>query len=394
MKVYSVRECSSLVAGAFQKDYIFKNITISGTVSNLRFHFSGVIFFSLIDEESRITCRIGKMRSAFLGRRIKNGTEILILGNIKYEKISGRPIFQVDRILSSTESPILEKLDMLKKELKASGYFDIEKKKRLPLFPFRVGIVTSASGAVIHDIIRTGFLRNNSVRYSLYSTTVQGENAAADMAEMVIRANEETEPPDILIIARGGGSEEDLTPFNQRVLLDAVFCSKIPVISAVGHETDFSISDFVADLRAPTPSAAAELAVPDIDELKIKLNSYNNRYKVALKKQLEYKRLKYEKCMTRRVFKEPLQRINESYLHVDTQEKNIENKFKLKIMQKRSEFQNVVEKIDALSPLKTLSRGYSIMEKNGKIVKSKKELNIGDEVNIKLYEGTTKAKII
>ena len=211
------------------------------------------------------------MRSAFLGRRIKNGTEILILGNIKYEKISGRPIFQVDRILSSTESPILEKLDMLKKELKASGYFDIEKKKRLPLFPFRVGIVTSASGAVIHDIIRTGFLRNNSVRYSLYSTTVQGENAAADMAEMVIRANEETEPPDILIIARGGGSEEDLTPFNQRVLLDAGFCSKIPVIScislsvisAVGHETDVTLLDLAADVRASTPTQAAEIAVPD-----------------------------------------------------------------------------------------------------------------------------------
>lgn len=263
MKVYSVRECSSLVAGALQKDYIFKNITISGTVSNLHFHFSRVIFFSLIDEESRITCRIGKMRSAFLGRRIKNGTEILILGNIKYDKISGRPIFQVDRILSSTESPILEKLDMLKKELKSSGYFDIEKKKRLPLFPFRVGIVTSASGAVIHDIIRTGFLRNNSVRYSLYSTTVQGENAAADMAEMVIRANEETEPPDILIIARGGGSEEDLTPFNQRVLLDAVFYSKIPVISAVGHETDVTLLDLAADVRASTPTQAAEIAVPD-----------------------------------------------------------------------------------------------------------------------------------
>ena len=263
MKVYSVRECSSLVAGALQKDYIFKNITISGTVSNLHFHFSGVIFFSLIDEESRITCRIGKMRSAFLGRRIKNGTEILILGNIKYDKISGRPIFQVDRILSSTESPILEKLDMLKKELKSSGYFDIEKKKRLPLFPFRVGIVTSASGAVIHDIIRTGFLRNNSVRYSLYSTTVQGEDAAADMAEMVIRANEETEPPDILIIARGGGAEEDLAPFNQRVLLDAVFCSKIPVISAVGHETDVTLLDLAADVRASTPTQAAEIAVPD-----------------------------------------------------------------------------------------------------------------------------------
>lgn len=152
---------------------------------------------------------------------------------------------------------------MLKKELKASGYFDIGKKKRLPLFPFRVGIVTSASGAVIHDIIRTGFLRNNSVRYSLYSTTVQGENAAADMAEMVIRANEETEPPDILIIARGGGSEEDLTPFNQRVLLDAVFYSKIPVISAVGHETDVTLLDLAADVRASTPTQAAEIAVPD-----------------------------------------------------------------------------------------------------------------------------------
>ena len=199
---------------------------------------------------------------------------------------------------------------------------------------------------------------------------------------------------DIIIVARGGGSLEDLWPFNEEIVARAIYNSELPVISAVGHETDFSISDFVADLRAPTPSAAAELAVPDIDELKIKLSSYNNRYKVALKKQVEYKRLKYEKCMTRRVFKEPLQRINESYLQVDTQTKNIENKFKLKIMQKRSEFQNVVEKIDALSPLKTLSRGYSIMEKNGKIIKSKKELNIGDEVNIKLYEGTTKAKII
>lgn len=263
MKVYSVSECSSLVADAFQKDYVFKNITISGTVSNLHIHFSGVIFFSLIDEEFRITCRIGKMRSAFLGRRIKNGTEILILGDIKYDKISGRPIFQVDRILSSAASPILEKLDMLQKELKASGYFDIEKKKRLPLFPFRVGIVTSASGVVIHDIVRTGFLRNNSVRYSLYSTTVQGENAAADMAEMVIRANEETEPPDILIVARGGGAEEDLAPFNQRVLLDAVFCSKIPVISAVGHETDITLLDLTADVRASTPTQAAEIAVPD-----------------------------------------------------------------------------------------------------------------------------------
>lgn len=263
MKVYSIRECSRLMADAFQKDYIFKNITVSGTVSNLHFHFSGVIFFSLIDKEFRITCRIGKMRSTFLGRRIKNGTEILILGNIKYDKISGKPIFQVDRILSSTQSPIVAKLDMLKKELETLGYFDIEKKRRLPLFPFRIGIITSESGAVIYDIIRTGFLRNNSVRYSLYSTTVQGENAAANMAEMVIRANRETEPPDILIIARGGGAEEDLMPFNQRVLLDAVFCSKIPVISAVGHETDTTLLDLTADVRASTPTQAAEIAVLD-----------------------------------------------------------------------------------------------------------------------------------
>lgn len=263
MKVYSVRECSSLLANVFQKDYIFKNITVSGTVSSLRFHFSGVIFFSLIDDNFRIICRIGKMRSTFLRRKIKNGTTISVIGNIKYDKIRGKPVFQIDRVLSSAKSPILLKLEILKEKLTKEGYFDPQVKQKLPLFPFKIGIITSESGAVIHDIIRTGYLRNNSIRYTLYSTGVQGETAAGEMAKMVHKANTDENPPDILIIARGGGSEEDLAPFNDRILLDAVFQSKIPIISAIGHETDVTLLDLVADVRASTPTQAAEMAIPE-----------------------------------------------------------------------------------------------------------------------------------
>ena len=389
----SVSQLNKYIKNKVDQDEYLNNVLIKGEISNFKHHYTGHMYFTLKDNNSLIKCIMFKSYTPHLNFVPKDGMSVIVLGTVSVFERDG--VYQIYCKAMQQEGigDLYKEYEKLKAKLSEEGLFDESHKKKIPLYSKRIGVLTSETGSVIRDIINVSTRRNPNVYIKLLPVPVQGEGASKKIADAINLMNERN-LADIIIVARGGGSLEDLWPFNEEIVARAIYNSELPVISAVGHETDFSISDFVADLRAPTPSAAAELAVPDIDELKIKLNSYNNRYKVALKKQLEYKRLKYEKCMTRRVFKEPLQRINESYLHVDTQEKNIENKFKLKIMQKRSEFQNVVEKIDALSPLKTLSRGYSIMEKNGKIIKSKKELNIGDEVNIKLYEGTTKAKII
>ena len=389
----SVSQLNKYIKNKVDQDEYLNNVLIKGEISNFKHHYTGHMYFTLKDNNSLIKCIMFKSYTPHLNFVPKDGMSVIVLGTVSVFERDG--VYQIYCKAMQQEGigDLYKEYEKLKAKLNEEGLFAESHKKKIPLYSKRIGVLTSETGSVIRDIINVSTRRNPNVYIKLLPVPVQGEGAGKKIADAINLMNERN-LADIIIVARGGGSLEDLWPFNEEIVARAIYNSELPVISAVGHETDFSISDFVADLRAPTPSAAAELAVPDIDELKIKLNSYNNRYKVALKKQLEYKRLKYEKCMTRRVFKEPLQRINESYLHVDTQERNIENKFKLKIMQKRSEFQNVVEKIDALSPLKTLSRGYSIIEKNGKIIKTKKELNIGDEVNIKLYEGTTKAKII
>ena len=199
---------------------------------------------------------------------------------------------------------------------------------------------------------------------------------------------------DVLILARGGGSLEDLWPFNEEIVAHSIYNSEIPIISAVGHETDFTIADFVADLRAPTPSAAAELAVSDIYEVKQKILDYQDRLRMSLIKKVEIMKLRYEKCISSSVFKEPTRRINENYIKLDTYIKQLENLIKTKQEKEKSKFSELVAKLDAYSPLKTLSRGYSITEKDGKIIKSEEELEKGDIVNIRLSDGNKEAQII
>lgn len=191
-----------------------------------------------------------------------------------------------------------------------------------------------------------------------------------------------------------GGSLEDLWPFNEEVVARAIFESKLPIISAVGHETDFTIADFVADLRAPTPSAAAELAVSDVEELKLKLLGYNNRLKLALKKKVELMRLRYEKCMASRAFKDPLQRINEQYIRIDMMVKSLQHNIINKYKDRKNEMITVVSKLDSLSPLKTLTRGYCIAQVDGKAVKSINDVKKDEEVDLRFIDGKKKARIL
>lgn len=198
---------------------------------------------------------------------------------------------------------------------------------------------------------------------------------------------------DVIILARGGGSLEDLWPFNEEIVARSIYDSKIPVISAVGHETDFSISDFVADLRAPTPSAAAELAVPDIYELNKKVINYQDRLRMALLKKVELMKLSFEKVMSSVVFREPLRKVNDNYLSLDNLLKRLEAGIKIKSEKEKNKYIELVAKLDALSPLKTLSRGYSITEKEGKIIKSKDELIKGDKIDLRFIDGRKSAII-
>lgn len=234
--------------------------------------------------------------------------------------------------------------------------------------------------------------RNPNVYIRLFPVPVQGEGAAEKIVEGIEYMNK-NKLADVLILARGGGSLEDLWPFNEEIVAHSIYNSEIPIISAVGHETDFTIADFVADLRAPTPSAAAELAVTDAYEVQKRIFEYQERLRRALIKKVEFMKLRYDKCLSSSVFKEPTRKINENYIKLDTYIKQMENLIQTKNEKEKASFLNLAAKLDAYSPLKTLYRGYSITEKNGKIVKSKKELEKGDLINIKLVDGTVSAII-
>ena len=285
------------------------------------------------------------------------------------------------------------KYQKLKEELEKKGLFDQSHKQKIPMMPKVIGVLTSQTGSVIRDIINVSTRRNPNVYIRLLPVPVQGEGAAEKIAEGINYMNQ-NQLADVIILARGGGSLEDLWPFNEEIVAYSIYESKIPIISAVGHETDFSISDFVADLRAPTPSAAAELAVPDIYEVKQKINTYQNRLKMALTKKLEIMKLRYDKCMSSSVFREPTRRIQENYIKIDAYVKQLENIIN-KIKEKnKNKYIELVSKLDTLSPLKTLTRGYSIIEKDGKIVKSITDLQAEDEISIRLKDGEKQAKII
>ena len=284
--------------------------------------------------------------------------------------------------------------EKLKLKLEKEGLFDNSHKRQIPFMPKTIGVLTASTGAVIRDIINVSTRRNPNVYIKLYPVPVQGKGAAEKIAEAIEIMNKE-KLSDVIILARGGGTLEDLWPFNEEVVARAIYNSDIPIISAVGHETDFSISDFVADLRAPTPSAAAELAVPNISELELKLKAYQNRFQNALVKKVELMKLRYEKCMARSVFTNPLQRINENYMLLDKQVKRMENSIKIQLKEKKTYMIEWITKLDTLSPLKTLTRGYTlVISESGKMIKSAKDIKLGDKINLRFIDGERKAKII
>ena len=288
---------------------------------------------------------------------------------------------------------LYKQYEELKLKLEKEGFFDKEHKQKIPYMPKIIGVLTSRTGSVVKDIINVSTRRNPNVNLKIYPIPVQGPGAEKEIAAAIYLMNQKN-IVDVIILARGGGSIEDLWPFNEETVARAIYNSKIPIISAVGHETDFTISDFVADLRAPTPSAAAELAVPDVQEIISKIDNYNLRLKTSLKKKIEYTKLRYEKCMSSKVFTDATGKIKEQYINLDLKIKSIENCIKLKVKDLKSKEIELISKLDTLSPLRTLTRGYCIAEISGKTIKSVSTLKTDDIIKLKFTDGEKNAKVI
>lgn len=393
LSAISVTELNVYIKNKIDSDEYLNNVLIKGEISNFKHHYTGHMYFTLKDEKSLIKCIMFKGYTTNLTFIPKDGMKVVALGSVSVFERDGVYQIYVKAMNQDGIGNLYREYEKLKLRLEEEGLFAKEHKKQIPYMPKIIGVLSSNTGAVIRDIINVSTRRNPNVYIRLFPVPVQGEGAGIKIAEAIKFMNK-NKLADVLILARGGGSLEDLWPFNEEIVARAIYESELPIISAVGHETDFTIADFVADLRAPTPSSAAELAVPNIEDIIEKLNIYELRYKQALRKKVEIMRLRYEKCMSTRAFLDPLKQVNEDYIIVDNIIKKLQIGMENKIKMEKEKSIKLISKIDALSPLKTLIRGYSISSKNEKALKSIKELEINDDIDIRFIDGLATAKIL
>ena len=392
-KAITVTDLNKYIKNKVAEDEYLNNVLVKGEISNFKNHYTGHLYFTLKDDNSLIKCIMFKSFAERLKFIPKDGMKVMVFGTVSVFERDGVYQIYCKAMQEEGMGSLYKAYEELKLKLEKEGLFDIKYKKKIPFMPKVIGVLTSQTGSVIKDIINVSTRRNPNVYIRLFPVPVQGEGAGIKIVEAIKYMNNKN-LADILILARGGGSLEDLWPFNEEVVARAIFESNIPIISAVGHETDFTIADFVADLRAPTPSAAAELAVTDVDELKLKILGYSNRLKLALKKKVELMRLRYEKCIATRVCKEPLQRINEQYIKIDMSVKSLQHSIINKYKDRKSEMIALISRLDSLSPLKTLTRGYCIAQSEGRAVKSINDVKKDQEIDLRFIDGSKKARII
>ena len=389
----SVSDLNLYIKEKIAGDEALNAVVVKGEISNFKAHYTGHFYFTLKDDKSLIKCIMFKSYAERINFRPKDGMKVIVFGGVSVFERDGIYQIYVKAMMEQGVGDLYAAYEKLKGDLEKEGLFDESHKKKIPLKPKIIGVLSSSTGAVIRDIINVSTRRNPNCYIRLLPVPVQGPGAAKEIVKGIETMNEKG-LADVIILARGGGSLEDLWPFNEEIVARAIYNSEIPIISAVGHETDFTIADFVADLRAPTPSAAAELANPDIYELKNKINTLNERARLSLKKKLELMKMKYQSLMNSKVFTDTIQNMQNNYLRIDGFIKRLENSIVLKQKGVQKDFHSLVLKLDALSPLKTMVRGFSIIEKDGKIIKSCKDLEKDDEVNIKLIDGNKQAKIM
>jgi len=392
--VLSVTQLNTYIKSIIDGDMLLRNIFVVGEISNFTNHYrTGHYYMTLKDESSAIKAVMFRSANQRLRFMPESGMSVIVRGRISVFERDGQYQLYIEDMQPDGLGALNLAFEQLKNKLAGEGLFDEEFKKPIPERCYRIGVVTSATGAVIQDIKNVVSRRFPLAEIILCPVEVQGVNAAPQIVNAIERFNA-SNCADVLIVGRGGGSLEDLWAFNEEIVARAVFKSRIPVISAVGHETDFTICDFVADLRAPTPSAAAELAVPDIREDKAFIDTVPYQCEAYILDRIENEKNKLNLLKERLKYRSPAAIIDDRLATVDALLSSAAVSVERRINAENARFASLAGKLDALSPLKVMSRGYSIAKKNEKIIKSVAELNKGDRITLKLSDGELECEVL
>lgn len=390
--VYTVRQVNSYIKNMFAQDFMLNRIYVKGEVSNLKYHTSGHIYFSLKDESGTIACVMFAGSRSGLSFRMEEGQQIIVLGVVDVYARDGKYQLYARKIVRDGVGLLYERFELLKKELQEMGMFAPEYKQKIPKYIRRLGVVTAPTGAAVRDIINITKRRNPFVQIILYPALVQGEGAAESIVKGIHAL--EAEKVDVMIVGRGGGSMEDLWAFNEEAVARAVFDCSVPVISAVGHETDTTIIDFVADLRAPTPSAAAELAVYDFMEMKKNLKLREEKLLHFMQLILERKRQKLEQYSLRMRAYHPQQRLNEQRQFAADAENRLRREMMRRLEQEKYRLGLMAERLKGLSPLEKLSKGYAYVENSsGANVRTVSNVKQGEQITVYVTDGRIRAEV-
>ena len=390
--VYTVRQVNSYIKNMFAQDFMLNRIYVKGEVSNLKYHTSGHIYFSLKDESGTIACVMFAGSRSGLSFRMEEGQQIIVFGVVDVYARDGKYQLYARKIVRDGVGLLYERFELLKKELQEMGMFAPEYKQKIPKYIRRLGVVTAPTGAAVRDIINITKRRNPFVQIILYPALVQGEGAAESIVKGIHAL--EAEKVDVMIVGRGGGSMEDLWAFNEEAVARAVFDCSVPVISAVGHETDTTIIDFVADLRAPTPSAAAELAVTQVSDIENEILDRQDRLYQRMGRVLQHKRQQADQMEMRLKYLSPASRIREKRTYSIQLEDRLQNRLQAILRERRHNLALYIERMKAVSPLEKLNSGFSYVEDtDGKNIRSVTQVEAGERLRIRMSDGVIDTRV-
>ncbi|MEK6927048.1 MAG: exodeoxyribonuclease VII large subunit [Nanoarchaeota archaeon] len=390
-RIFSVSEITRHIKMILEGDKSLVNFYLRGEISSPKQYTSGHTYFTLKDETSQISCILFRRNRENMKFNLEHGMKVIIKGSIEVYEPYGKYNIIVEEIHPEGIGALNLAFIQLKDKLEKQGLFSAKHKKQLPKFPKTIGLITSLSGAVMHDVLNVLKRRYPLVKVLIVPTMVQGKGASNSVIDAIELINQYG--VEVIILARGGGSLEDLWCFNEESVARAIFQSKIPIISAIGHETDFTIADFVADYRAPTPSVAAEKAVPDINELKKLIETFDERMLNAIHNLIKTNKYHLDQIANRPIFKKPLEAIRAYYQKIESFEYMLQTKIAQYLNLKRKNLEILDSKLSALNPKAILERGYSIVMKGDRVIKNANDVQIDNNINVIFYKGELEAEV-
>lgn len=391
--VYTVTQINLYIKDMFAKDYALNRIYVKGEVSNCKYHTSGHIYFTLKDKSGQMACVMFAGQRSGLTFRLEEGQSVICLGSISVYERDGKYQLYAREILLDGAGVLYQKYEELKRQLEKKGLFDAGHKKKIISYPSKIGIVTASTGAAIQDIIQVTTRRNPYVQLVLYPALVQGTGAKNSIVNGIRRLDEYG--VDTIIVGRGGGSIEDLWAFNEEEVANAIYACQTPIISAVGHETDTTIADYVADLRAPTPSAAAELATGDIRDLFDDLQAYERTLQFHMRQKVTIARNRLHHFELQLDHASPMYQINQKRQYLMDRENQLQSAMQHKILNKRHQLEILMERMKGLSPLNKLNKGYAIVtDIDNNVVRSIEQLEKDDHITIEMIDGDVTASVL